>query len=54
MSTHRVLANKGFISGPMSALAAYRYSYQLKVLGNEMVMVRPTEEAQAYQSWKER
>ncbi|MUT66032.1 hypothetical protein [Paenibacillus sp. NEAU-GSW1] len=52
MKNHLVFANKGFISAPMSALEAYRYSYNLKLLGNENVMVLSERDLAGYHAWK--
>lgn len=45
MSTHVVIANKGFISGPMSAFEAYRFGRELEELGNYNIFVTGVEHA---------
>lgn len=52
MKNHFVMCNKGFVSAPMNALEAYRYSYQLKQLGNENVRVMQEKDIAAYHDWK--
>ena len=50
--THVVIANKGFISGPMSAFEAYRYGRTLEALGNYDIWVTDVSDAKEIKARK--
>ena len=50
--THVVICNKGFISAPMSAFAAYKYGRELAALGNYDIWVTDVSDAKEIKARK--